>query len=412
MAKEYRWKFKAHFRSQSYGWHGTALASKRLQEAVSEIKKVAKTDSVTAADGAVSLMERLWPSLQNIDTSSGALGNAVGRTLFALIPILINAPADKITREKWLNRLYRAVQEDGVQYLTPVEKSWGSICYYPELANEWADLLLPELAEHWKNEKTFQFFIGIDICLSCLLETERYDDLKDLLSLRTHAFWPYDWFWVEALRRQGRIDEAIAFAESRLKNDKGDFRIMEFCESLLLEVGRREEAYSKYGLLQQPGWTYISQFRSIVKKYPEREPRQILLDLIAISGDKASWFASARQAGFLDIALECAFAGPVNPHTLIRAARDTIETEPEFAAKIALRALDLLVQGYGFEISANDLGEAINFLLRAAEKQGSMAWAFEEMGMILSRDRKGDNKIVRQILSELVSQAHKNLPKK
>ena len=401
MAKDLRWKFKAHFRAKAYGWRGTALASKRLQEAVSEIKKVAKTDPIASADGAVSLMEKLWPSLAHVDGSSGALGNAVDRTLYALIPILIDAPADRKTREKWLNRLYRTVAEDGVGYLSPVEESWGYICVFPDLKNEWADLLLPGLAEHWKNKETGHF-IGIDICLSCLLEAKRYDELDELLKLHSFKFWHYDYFGAEALRRQGRTSEAIEFAKARIKDDQEDSRILEYCESLLLEAGRKEEAYNKYALFQKAGYNYITQYKSIVKKYPEREPRQILLDLITVSGDKASWFASARQAGLLNIALECAYSGPVNPHTLIRAARDTIETEPEFAAKIALRALDLLLQGYGFEISARDIGDALNHLLTAAESCRSGIWALDEVNNLLSQERKGDNKIIRQILIGLV----------
>ena len=53
----HKWTFKSRFRTNAYGWKGTALASKRLKEAVSEIKKVAKSDPVVAVDGAVSLME-------------------------------------------------------------------------------------------------------------------------------------------------------------------------------------------------------------------------------------------------------------------------------------------------------------------------------------------------------------------
>ena len=40
-------------------WKGSRLACQRLKEAVAEIKKIAKTDSVTAADGAVILMEKI-----------------------------------------------------------------------------------------------------------------------------------------------------------------------------------------------------------------------------------------------------------------------------------------------------------------------------------------------------------------
>ena len=45
---KHKWKFKSHFRREAYGWKGTAPASKRMREAVSEIKKVAKKDSALA----------------------------------------------------------------------------------------------------------------------------------------------------------------------------------------------------------------------------------------------------------------------------------------------------------------------------------------------------------------------------
>jgi len=37
-----------------------------LKEAVAEIKKVARVDPVTAADGVVCLMERIWPAFQDM----------------------------------------------------------------------------------------------------------------------------------------------------------------------------------------------------------------------------------------------------------------------------------------------------------------------------------------------------------
>ena len=97
-------------------------------------------------------MERLWPSLEAIDTSSGSLGNAVHRTLNALIPPLIEAPADLKTRAKWMERLYEAVLEDGVEYLMPVEERWGDICVFPELASQWADQLAPMVREGWSRD--------------------------------------------------------------------------------------------------------------------------------------------------------------------------------------------------------------------------------------------------------------------
>ena len=87
----HKWAFKSRFRAHAYGWRGSALASKRLKEAVGEIKAVAKSDRVLAGEGTVSLMERLWSALEDIDTSSGALGSVVHHTLDDLIPILISA---------------------------------------------------------------------------------------------------------------------------------------------------------------------------------------------------------------------------------------------------------------------------------------------------------------------------------
>lgn len=90
-----KWVFPARFKAGAYGWKASSLASQRLREAVSEIKKVAKKDPVSGAEGAVRLMEKLWPALEHVDSSSGALGAAVNGTLDALIPVISKAPADQ-----------------------------------------------------------------------------------------------------------------------------------------------------------------------------------------------------------------------------------------------------------------------------------------------------------------------------
>ena len=100
MAK-HKWKFKSHFRREAYGWKGTALASKRMREAVSEIKKVTKADSSLAGEGVIELFCRLYPAMMFIDSSSGALGNAIDKTIQALIHVLIKADWDMDTRGKW-----------------------------------------------------------------------------------------------------------------------------------------------------------------------------------------------------------------------------------------------------------------------------------------------------------------------
>jgi hypothetical protein len=134
----YKWTFPSRFRTGAYGWQASRLACQRLREAVSEIKKVAKKDSVLGAEGAVRLIEKLWSALEHIDTSSGALGSAVNKVLDALIPIIVMAPADGKTRSKWLDRLWQAMADDGVDYLRPVGDRWGEICGSVDVAGKWA----------------------------------------------------------------------------------------------------------------------------------------------------------------------------------------------------------------------------------------------------------------------------------
>jgi hypothetical protein len=54
----YKWTFAARLRAGVYGWKASRLACQRLREAVSEIKKVAKKDPISGAEGAVRLMEK------------------------------------------------------------------------------------------------------------------------------------------------------------------------------------------------------------------------------------------------------------------------------------------------------------------------------------------------------------------
>ena len=125
---------------------------------------------------------RLWPALEDIDTSSGVLGRVVHHTLDDVIPILISAPVDVETRSAWLERLFQAVMDDGVQYLAPVEDRWGEIAVYPELMKEYAERLCGMIRRVWVDEPPGGHVIGTTICLSCLLETGRYGDLVELLA--------------------------------------------------------------------------------------------------------------------------------------------------------------------------------------------------------------------------------------
>ena len=385
MAPVQKWQFKARMRARSYSWRGTALATARLKAAVSEIKKVAKTDPVAAGDGVVSLMERIWPAFQDIDTSSGALGTAVSRTLDELIPILIAAPADHAITSMWLERLFEAVQNDGVQYLAPVEDRWGEIARYPDLINDYADRLLWVVGRAWAVRNGFEYVAGTAICLSCLLEAGRYAELQELLATRRSKFWSWHRFGAEALVRQGLWEAAIAFAESvrdTANSPYEDRSIDRFCEDLLIRHGRSNEAYRRYGLVAAGGTTNLATFRALTKRYPDRDRRQTLIDLIETRGDKGKWFAAAKDAGFLDIALECAELSGVDPSTLVRAARDFCDKEPRFAAVVGLLAIRHLLAGGGYDPQVSEAADAATHLLAAARQIESIDWAVRELGKL------------------------------
>ena len=403
---ERKWQFKTKLRAKSYGWRGSRLAISRLKEAFSEIKAAAKSDPVAGGDGAVSLMERIWPAFQDIDTSSGALGTAVARTLDELIPILIDAPADHSTRSKWLTRLFEAVQNDGVEYLAPVEGQWGEIAHYPDLINEYADRLIGMVRRAWADHETFQHVIGTSICLSCLLEAGRYAELQELLSTRRMKFWSSHWFGAEALVRQGLWEAAVAYAEGVRSDTKSGYReisIDRFCEDLLIRHGRSDEAYRRYGLRVVSGTTNLAIYRSLVRAYPDRDHRQMLLDLIETHGDKGKWFAAAKDAGFLDIALDCAAVHNADPSTLVRAARDFCDAEPRFAATVALFAVTHLLAGSGYDPPVSDVNEAIKHLFVASRAIGAMGWARQELGRLADGPCSPGREIFQQTVKAALS---------
>src|SRR5262249_717156 len=84
------------------------------------------------------------------------------------------------------------------------------------------------------------------------------------------------------------------------------------------KIGRTDEAYHRYGLKVATGPTYLAIFRETIKRYPERDRRQVLLDLIEARGERGKWFAAAKDAGLLDVALQCARDAAAEPATLVR----------------------------------------------------------------------------------------------
>ncbi|WP_295459222.1 hypothetical protein [uncultured Thiodictyon sp.] len=368
----YPWNFRPRLRARALGWRGSSLGVQRLKEALAEIKAVHRTDPALAAEGAVLVLERIWPAFQAVDTSSGSLGNAVNKTVHELLDLLLTVPADDQTWEHWLDRLWSAVEEDGVDYLSEVVERWGELCRTPERASRAADDWVSVVRLSWSPEH-HGYFRGTTGCLSCLLATGRYQELLDLIDTAPFLYWDYRRYGVRALAVQGRTDEAIAYAEASVGLNDSPAAMARACEEVLLAAGRSDEAYRRYAIIANRAGTHLATYRAIKKKYPGKAARDLLDDLIASTpDDPGRWFATAKGLGFLDLAADLARRSPVDIGTLLRAARDHLEQAPEFALAAATAALHWMAKGQFYEIKALDVWQARNQALAAAAAVGRM----------------------------------------
>lgn len=369
--RAHKWQFIPRFRRHAFGWRSDAPI-KRIKEAVSEIKQVARKDPVLAAEGAIKLLEKLSPALEQVDSSSGAIGTAVNNAIDTLVPIIGKADVDIKARQRWLDRLWTAFQNDGIPYLESLGDYWGELCVTPELASSWADTLLPWVEQTWSPSATGHgYFKGTSVCLASLYAAGRYDELLKLIDKAPHKLWHYRQWGVKALVALGKKAEAIRYAEESRGRNEPDWLIAQTCEAILLSSGMHDEAYRRYALEANRATTNLATFRAITKKYPDKAPEDILRDLIANTpGDEGKWFAAAKSVSLFDMAIELVTHSPTDPRTLIRAARDYCEKQPDFALKSGLAALRWMSLGHGYEITAGDVLEAYTAVIKAAPGAG------------------------------------------
>ncbi|MEZ5440081.1 MAG: hypothetical protein R3F15_01200 [Lysobacterales bacterium] len=127
------------------------------------------------------------------------------------------------------------------------------------------------------------------------------------------------------------------------------------------------EAYRRYAIEANQGTTNLATFRAIAKKYPHKQPEEILRDLVSSTpGAEGKWFAAAKDAGLFNVAIELATRSPTDPRTLTRAARDYAEKQPAFALGAGLAALRWISLGHGYEITGTDVLDAYSAVTQAA----------------------------------------------
>lgn len=363
----HKWAFKPRFKAKAFGWR-SSLPIKRIKEAVSEIRQVARKDKRLGAEGAVIFLERLSPAIEQVDSSSGAIGNAVYHAVETLVPIIVAAPASDKLRDQWLDRLWVAIKQDEMPYIEMLPDYWGDLCVTSVRASKWADRFVGMVRLIWRPDMPPSgYFKGTAACLSGLFAAGRYDELLGLLELAPYRSW-HDRRWgVKALAAQGERAAAIHYAEETRVLNQNNTQISLACEDILLSSGLWREAYDRYAIEANRRGTYLATFRAIERKYPEMDPDVIIRDLAdSTLGNEGKWFAAAKSAGLYAQAIALANQSPCDPKTLTRAAKDMATKNPDFARSAGLTALRWLSLGHGYEISANEIKQAFDHTMGAA----------------------------------------------
>lgn len=396
----HKWQFASRFRRHVFGWRSDTPVQ-RIKEAITEIKQVARKEPVLAAEGGITLLEKLSPAMEQVDSSSGALGSAVNKAIDTLVPIIVKADVEPKLRQRWLERLWQALPDDEMPYIELLGDYWGKLCVTPELASHWADEFLPVVESVWSPKASGHgFFKGTSACLASMFAAGRHQEPLALLDKAPFKWW-HDRRWgVKALSAMGRKAEAIRYAEeSRGLNDPG-WQIAEACEEILLSSGLLDEAYRRYAIEANQGTTNLAMFRAIAKKYPHKQPEEILRDLIASTpGAEGKWFAAAKDAGLFAVAAELATRSPTDPRTLTRAARDYAEKQPEFALVAGLAAMRWISLGHGYEITGADVLDAYAAVTQAAANEGVPVQQVNEQIREMIASNQPGNSLMKTILA-------------
>ena len=393
------WQFSSRFRRHAFGWRSD-LPIKRIKEALKELKKTARQDPVEAADGAVKLIEKLSPALERVDSSSGALGSALHKAISELTTLIAKAQVLESVRQKWMERLWVALQADQMPYIESLADYWGELCVSSALASSWADRFLPIVQQAWGSSDRGSYTLEITPCLSSLLSAGRHIEIIELLKQAPFTWWHYRRWGVKALCGLGQHKEAVEFAEASLGINDPKSEIAIACESILLELGCIDEAYDQYAYEANQKTTNLATFRAIGKKYPHKSAKEILCDLAQREpGSEGKWFAAAKSAEQFELAVAWIRQSPTDPRTLSRAARDYALKHPEFALESGLAALNWISHGYGYEITGQDVIEIYRTLLKAGEAAGLEECLVKKQVVQLLATSKSSDQFVMKVLS-------------
>jgi len=298
-----------------------------------------------------------------------------------------------LSRQRFWLAIRFADQTDQMPYIELLPGYWGELCVSSEQASAWADRFLPTVRSIWSDKDSFAYFNGCDACLSCLLYAGRYQELLDLIEMAPHM-WHYHQWGVKALVGMGKRAEALRYAEASQDINTDAAAIAAACESILIESGLADEAYQRYAMKANKRNTYLATFRAIMKKYPHKEQRDVLADLVeSTPGEEGKWFATAKSIGLYDEAIDLANRSPCSPQTLVRAARDMRESNPAFTMRAGITALRWMLAGCGYDLTGTDVLGALHFMMEAAARTDQQDDALSALSELMGR-RGADDWVV------------------
>ena len=399
----HKWQFVARFRYHAFGWRSDKPLQ-RIKEALSEIKQVAKQEPALAAEGAVLFLEKISPAIEQVDSSSGAIGSLVSGAIDTLVPIIAKASVAASIRQQWLQRLWQALQDDNIPYIERLGDYWGELCADAKCASQWADEFRPSV-EQVAQVAGFAYFKGSSAYLSSLYAAGRHEELLAMLEKSYFSGWWYRQWGVHALLAMDRKADALRYAEDSKKFINTPISaVAKVCEDILLASGLHEEAYNRYALDANQGTTHLATFRKLVKKYPHKPAIDMLRNLVASEpGSEGKWFAAAKDAGLFDVAIELANKSPTDPRTLSRASRNFAEKRADFAVSAGMAALYWMARGYGYKITAGDVLEAYSSVLNAASAADiSEAQIKAQIRDVITEEDSGNNIVLATLRDRLI----------
>ncbi len=396
---------------------------KQVAAALKELKQVGRREPRLAVEGCIRL-------LTGLKAKDGALDDVLREIIDWLGAPMRRAKPPEPELMDWLERLAKAYRAQPAR-LASLGARFGALCGSPAIASRWADVFQTELyaaqpaqatpaktsSKLTQATKPRQPLKSAKLpvageahplrlpYLSALSAAERHEELQSALTPGAHS-WAEAALGVKALAALGQVDAALSTAHqyAHLTTPTEHARA---CEAALLAAGREEQAYREHALLAAQETRYVAWFRALRQRYPRRDPKQLLSDLVSFTvlqhGEavRGKWFAAAKEAELYQEAIALAQSGDADTRTLLRAARDFAEREPHFALQAGLTALTAMLDAGPYEVTKTDVWTAYNAILLAANAAEQRAEVIEQLRALLSPEAVRDRLVTRTLSREL-----------